>query len=114
MAETKELGKIDDITFGFGGYQDAMFGVSVSLKMGEYSGCGDFISGGWENSIEVTEYTKWTEEERGTQRVAMCNRVEQLMVDAGVRDFSKLKGKPIEVTMDGMVMKSWRILKEVL
>lgn len=114
MIETqKQLGKIEKVSFGFGGYQESMFGVSFTFA---FDGCGvgDFISGGWCRNIKITKNTKWTEEERSQQRVDMCNRLEKIMSDAKVNDVYKLVGKPVEIIMDGMVMKSWRILTEVL
>lgn len=37
-----------------------------------------------------------------------------LMRDAKVTEFSQLKGKPIEVTIEGNALKHWRILTEVI
>jgi hypothetical protein len=54
---TKELGKIEKVSFGYGGYQDAQFGLNVQLSFG---GCGTcvFIDGGWSEDVKVTSNTK--------------------------------------------------------
>jgi hypothetical protein len=41
-------------------------------------------------------------------------RIKGLMEDAKVTDFSNLKGIPVEAEFDGDILKSWRVLKEVL
>ena len=108
----KELGKIGSVHFGAGGYQGVMFGLTVTLRMGA-SGVSDFI-GYWGKSIEVTQHTKWTEADRSIEKITTMDRIEQLMLDAKVDDFSKLEGVPVEVTMENMRMLSWRVLTEVL
>jgi hypothetical protein len=40
--------------------------------------------------------------------------VSSLLKDAKVNSVDQLKGKPVEVTFDGNMLKSWRILTEVL
>jgi hypothetical protein len=40
--------------------------------------------------------------------------ISSLLKDAKVDSVDKLKGKPVEVTLDGNQLKSWRILTEVL
>jgi hypothetical protein len=111
--EKKHLGKIDHVEFGLGGYQDAMFGLTLSFS---FDGCGigTFISGGWNNSIKVSEYTKWTEEDRNRQRAEMCEKVNQLLLDAKVNSVHQLGGKPVEITIENSTFKDFRILKEVL
>ena len=47
---TKELGKIKSISLGFGGYDDCMLGLSVTLEMGG-SCVGDF-KGWWKKYPE--------------------------------------------------------------
>jgi hypothetical protein len=110
----KKLGKIDSIQFGVGGYNEAMFGCNFNFTFNGCCGCGDFISGGWVNTITISEYTKWTEEDRSKSRLEMINRIETIMSDAKVDDITNLRGKPVELTFDGMTLKSWRILTEVL
>jgi hypothetical protein len=110
---TKELGKIDDVSFGYGGYQDAAFGLNVKLNFGGLY-VNDFISGGWCEDIKVESNTKWTEEDRSLQRVEMVKKINKLLKDAKVYTIDQLKNKPVEVTSENMMLKDWRILTEVL
>jgi hypothetical protein len=110
---TKELGKIESVYFGYGGYQNAQMGLTVTL-MFDGKGYSDFISGGWYEKICVDKYTKWTEEDRSNQRVEMVKKIDKLLSDAKVQTIDQLKDKPIEVTTDNFSVKSWRILTEVL
>lgn len=107
----KVLGKIKHARFGFGGYQDAMFGLSLSFSMNG-SGINDFINGGW--SMPITEHTKWTEEDRGKQQAVLCTRLIKILNEAKVNDVTKLVGIPVEVEIENMSLKSWRILTEVI
>jgi len=110
---TKELGKIEKVSFGYGGYQDAQFGLNVQLSFG---GCGTFvfINGGWSEDIKVDKYTKWTEKDRQTQRAEMVKKINKLLKDAKVYTIDQLKDKPVEVTSENMMVKDWRILTEVI
>ena len=111
--ETKELGKITEVSFGYGGYQDGQFGLNVELTFG---GCSafQFINGGWSDDVKISSNTKWTEQDRSEQRVIMIKKINKLIKDAKVRTIDELKNKPVEVTTEGMTVKDWRILTEVL
>lgn len=110
---TKELGKIESVNFGLGGYQGAMLGLSVTLSGGGW-GVGDF-KGGWDaESIKRSEYTKWTEEDRSKDYAETMRYVSKLLKEAKVTSVDKLKGIPVEATFDGTILKEWRILTEVL
>ena len=110
----RELGKISKVWFGVGGYQDCMFGLTLTLE-GKGWGVGDFISGGWDvERMPRSEYAKWTEADRDEQMVKMCRRISKLLSDAKVDDIAKLKGIPIEVVFECNALKEWRILTEVL
>jgi hypothetical protein len=89
------LGKIEKVKFGYGGYQDAMFGVSFTLS-NSGSGVCDF-KGAWSSDIEVGEYTKWTEEDRSKQNDEMVRYINKLMKEAKVRTIDELQGIPVEV-----------------
>jgi len=110
---TKELGKIEKVSFGYGGYQDAQFGLNVQLSFG---GCGTyvFINGGWSEDIKVGKYTQWTERDRQIQRAEMVKKINKLLKDAKVYTIDQLKDKPVEVISENMAVKDWRILTEVL
>ena len=111
MSERKELGKISAVRFGDGGYQDAMIGVTFDLRMGECSGVNDFW-GAWR--VDPSPNANWTAESRNLELGAMVMRLSKLMDQAKVRDLASLAGTPVEVTFDGMELKSWRVLTEVL
>lgn len=107
----KRLGRIASVRLGKGGYDDAMFGVSVSLSLdGGATGVGDF-KGFWGS---YPKGAKYTEEEWQSAHDGTYDWLRKLMREAKVDDFTKLQGVPVEVTLDGMVLKSWRILTEVL
>lgn len=57
---------------------------------------------------------KWTVEDRNNCLIASVDHINQLMNDAKVYKFSDLKDVPIEVTLDGFSLVSFRILTEVL
>lgn len=115
--DNKSLGKIESVKFGFCGYQDAMFGLQVTLSFSHGNmGSGDSITGGWAYGVvDPDEHSKWTEEERTQSMADMCKVVCQIMNDAQVADVNDLVGKPVEVTTkDFNEFESWRILTEVL
>lgn len=57
---------------------------------------------------------KWTVEDRNNCLIASVDNINQMMNDANVRKFSDLKNVPIEVTLEGFQLVSFRILTEVL
>jgi hypothetical protein len=105
-----ELGRIQQISFGWGGYQDAMIGVSITLG-GQAWGVGDF-KGAW--GVEHTEHCKWAEDDRLRQLGEACIWLRDLLTKAKKQTLGDLEGIPIEATFDGNLLKSWRVLDEVL
>lgn len=113
MSERKELGRIQSIKVGHGGYQDAMFGVSFTLG-GAGWGVGDFW-GTWSPAlIKHTASSQWTEANRTEGLAEVCTKLAGLLKQAHVNDVAKLEGLPVEVTFEGNTLKSWRLLTEVL
>ena len=111
--ERKELGKIQKVWVGMGGYQDAMFGVGFTLG-GQGWGVSDWW-GFWSPSrMKRSEYAKWSEQERLCALTDTFVRLDALMKEAKVDDACKLAGIPIEIIFDGNTLTSWRILSEVL
>jgi hypothetical protein len=90
-----------------------MLGLHVTLGNGSW-GVGDSKANWDSEQIKWTEHTKWTEEERDGWYAEIMRYVSSLLKDAKVDSVDKLKGKPVEVTLDGNQLKSWRILTEVL
>ena len=113
--QEKKLGKIEKVSFGLGGYQEAMLGLSLTFySEKDHWGVADF-KGTWDyNIIEVTETTKWTEEDRSLLNIEMLKLISDLLKDAKVNSVDQLKGKPVECTFEGNKLVSWRILKEVI
>lgn len=114
MSERKELGRIKNLRVGHGGYQDSMFGVSFDLG-GEAWGVADFI-GMWSPALigPRSEHAKWSEADRDKQFAEVCHKLDKLLKEAHVNDVMKLVGKPVEVIFDDNMLKSWRLLTEVL
>lgn len=106
---TKEIGKIENCWFGFGGYQNTMFGVGFILS-GKAWGVGDFW-GTWGDA--PGKDAKWTRKTQSKHFGSVVLRVHALCVEAGVKKFEDLKGKPIEAIFENDRLQSWRILTEV-
>lgn len=105
----KVLGKIKSITLGRGGYQGAMFGVTIMLEM-KNSSTGDF-KGTWSTH---TDRCEWTVEDQRNHFADVMEFLRDTMKLAKVDDMAKLAGTPVEVTLNGMALESWRVLEEVL
>lgn len=109
----KRLGKLSDVKFGIGGYQDAMLGFSATL--GDNSWGVSTTKSAWDaNLIKHSEHCKWTEEDRSKQYADIMRYLSDLLHAAKVSSVSQLNGIPIEATFEGNTLKDWRILTEVL
>lgn len=108
----RELGKIDRAVFGIGGYQDACIGLSLSFSM-RGGGVGEFM-GTWNQSVEVSDRTKWTEDDRSKHHADVVRFIDKILHEARVNSVDELVGIPVELTFDGMRLDSWRVLTEVL
>lgn len=106
----KKLGKIQEVTFGHGGYQEAMIGVSFTLG-GEGWGVGDFW-GNW--SLDRSENAKWSEEDRINGLGKMVMKINKLLNDSNKHSVSDLEDVPVEVIFNGNSLVDWRILTEVI
>lgn len=107
----KRIGKIKEISFGFGGYNDAMLGVSVILGSDKESwGIGDF-KGTWANRSDGAKWSVADQIKTWGETVAW---VRDLLQDAKKLKVEDLAGTPVEVTFDGNSLKSWRVLTEVV
>jgi hypothetical protein len=109
----KNLGKISRVRFGFGGYQDAQFGLSLTFE-GDGWGVSDFIGAGWATWIEVSPNSEWSEVDRDAGYAKMCRRIDSILQKAKVKDVSQLKDMPVEVSFNGNTISDWRVLEEVL
>lgn len=113
MPKTR-IGKITSARFGYGGYDDAMFGISFSLGSEKDCWCvGDF-RGWW---ISRTSGADWTEADRIRLYGEAVDWVVQLVKDAKRRSFDELVGVPVEVTFENNgfgKLEKWRVLTEVV
>lgn len=116
----KEIGKIESITFGLGGYDDAMIGFRIVLG-GKNWGTQDFWGSAWshvseEQLLDPKSSYRWTHESRIKNIGEGGWKIWTLMKEAGVEKMEDLKDKPIEATFEGACGKliSFRILSEVL
>lgn len=112
MSFEKKIGKIQNIKFGKGGYQNAMIGISVDLGSDtKHWGVGDF-KGAW--GMERKFEMNWTEEDRIKQLGELVIWFNDLLEKAKVETLNELIGKPVEVTFEDDQLTEWRILSEVL
>ena len=107
------MGKLSKVKFGHGGYQESCLGLSVTI-----SGYGwEFNDSktAWDaNLIKHSEYCRWTEQDRSEEYDKIMRYVSDLLAAAKVDSIDKLNGLPVEAEFDGNLLKSWRVLTEVL
>lgn len=110
MTTEIRLGKIRSIELGYGGYQDAQFGITIDFE-GDGWGVGTFV-GHW--SFEPDKYCKWTNEDRLKVFADVMVKAKDWISAAKKTSLSQLKNVPVEITLEDFALKSWRILTEVL
>ena len=114
MQERKELGRISKVVFGHGGYQDCMIGLSLTLECKGW-GVDTFVDGFWDPSImKRSEHAQWTEAGRTAAQASLVVKISELLKQAKIHDVMQLLNIPVECTFEGMMLKDWRILEEVL
>ena len=106
----KQLGKIETISFGV---EDGKLGLSLTFTFGStgciwYETIWDFAT------VEKTEYSKWTEMEREQEAVELMKKISKYLNEAKVSSITELKNVPVECSFSGNMMRSWRVLKEVI
>lgn len=106
----KQLAKISHVKFGFGGYQEAQFGLSLTFT-GDGWGCGTFL-GHWAD--EPLDGAKWTDQSRKDYLGDLCLKIAEYCRLSKVKHVAQLAGIPVEVTFTDGKLESWRILTEVL
>jgi hypothetical protein len=113
----KELARISHVSYGFGGYQGAMFGLSLTFE-GDGIGVGTF-HGTWPLAMERSEHAKWSEEDRRQYALDALRRLEDTLRAAGKDSVEQLVGTPVELEFKGdcaigTTLENWRVLTEVL
>lgn len=116
----KELGKIESVHFGYGGYQDCQIVFELRLKVRTLNSHKVFECG-WghltrEDLVKAGSNYKWTHDDRIKQIGNATWEVFTLMKAAKVKSFDELVGVPIEATFDSPCgrLLSVRPLEEVL
>ena len=110
MAESKEIGVIKGASFGWSGYGESQVGLSVTISFG---GCVvQSFDGFWGG--ERYKECKWSSEERRQHLGETVMRLAKILSDAKKAHVGELVGVPVEVTLDGYLLKSWRVLTEVI
>lgn len=110
----KKIGKINKIRLGYGGYQDAQFGLTVELYSSKESWAVTDFKGFWSINTKCDKNCKWTEKDRDNSFANVMKLINTLLKESNKDSLDELKNVPVEVTFDGMTLKSWRILTEVL
>lgn len=104
----KYLGKIENVYFGLDRDYPFLFGLELTFKFD-----GAFVTS-TKDVVNIGETCKWTPEER-SQAITKCmDQVIKVMKDANVKEITKLKGKPVELTIEGNTLQDYRILTEVI
>lgn len=106
MTETKALGRIVSAMFGWGGYQDTMIGLTVVLDCKSFR-LSDFQ--GVSPDGDIRDFAV-----RVSGLGSTCLFLSRTLTQAKVKTVDKLVGVPVEVTLLGTALKSWRVLEEVL
>ena len=103
------LGKITRVHFGV---SEGRFGLILTLA----GSWGVVVTEQcWDPTITPpSEHARWNLQDQNNELAKICRKVSQLLADAKVDDVSKLQNKPVEFTSEGGIIKSWRILTEVL
>lgn len=109
----KYLGKIENVYFGLGGYQGAMLGLHLYFS---FNSCqtGNSIATWDPETIECSGYSQWTEQDRDKNFANICRKISLYLSQAKKRDVSQLEGVPVELEFEDNILKSWRILTEVI
>lgn len=107
-----QLGKIQSVSFGACGYQDAQFGLNLTLG-GDSWGVSSPIVGGW--ATPRSPNAKWSEADRLIAHGKMCVEISKLLSDAKVETIDKLVGIPVRCYFKNFnELDRFEVLKEVL
>lgn len=106
----RKLGKIASVRFGWGGYNDAMLGLSLTFEMSG-TAVQTFV-GAW--GIKRSDRCQWSEEERLKELGEAVMKLGEMLEKSHKTDVHQLVGTPVEVTLERNMLKDWRLLEEVL
>ena len=108
----KRLGKIESISFGKTGYQEAELGLGITFSF-DSSGV-QWSESFWDANHIKSDGCQWTEKDRDKRYAKIMRLISDLLHQAKVENVGQLKGVPVELTFDGNLLKKWRILEEVI
>lgn len=109
----KKIGKIENACFGISGYQEGQLGLHLEFTSGSY-GMGTSKATWDAERISQSKHCKWSEQDRSIEYDEIMRFLSKTLNDANVNFVHELKGKAVELTIEGNTLKSWRILTEVL
>lgn len=107
MIVEKKLGKIKKVYLGL---TDGRLGLQFELGSDCWGVMTNWL-GAWHKR---SEHAKWTVQDQKNALGEAFLELGDILEKAKKRDVSQLVGIPIEATFDGMVLKDWRVLEEVL
>lgn len=109
MATQKMLGKISSAQFGTIPDRPYLMGLQLTFHFGD-SGVGD----GGRYTENISERCRFINTTRADAITAMVDKTADILKAANVNYVSELVNVPVEVTLEGDIFKSFRILTEVL
>jgi len=107
----KVLGKITSAEYGMCPDYPFLFGLGLYFSL---DGGGKVVGCSSKYMFNISEHCKWGTENRSDAIAGTVDDLYKILCDAKVHHVSELIGKPVEVTLDGMLYKDFRILTEVL
>ncbi|PEQ63644.1 hypothetical protein [Bacillus cereus] len=109
--EQKYLGKIVKAEFGTHRDRPFLMGLQFEFRFGDNSG----VACGGRHLINISNECKWdSEEEKNIAYQRVLKELAFILKEAKVNAVSELVGKPIEITIEDQMYKTFRILTEVL
>lgn len=105
------IGKIQEVRFGIGGYNDAQMGLTVTLGSAKGSWGVMSFKGFWSDRSPGAQ---WSESDQDVRFAEVVRYIRDLLRAAKVESLDQLVGKPVLVTFDGTDLKAWRILEEAI
>lgn len=107
--EEKYLGKITHAEFGQYPDRPFLFGLQLCFEFNRGGVCD-----GARYTVNISPECRWEEFERLEAIKNMIEHLDKILTDAKVNHVSKLKNKPVEVTLYNNTFKDFRILTEVI
>lgn len=107
----KVLGKITSAEYGICPDYPFFFGLRLTFSL---DGGSRVVGSSTKYMFNISEHCKWETKNRSDAIAGTVDDLYKILCDAKVHHVSELVGKPVEVTLDGMLYKDFRILTEVI